>query len=217
MRPKNSLKEFNKASGTGFSLIEVIMAISLSAIIVAILLAAMSQGYRSQEKGIWRDEVSQKMRILNDRLTWLLRGAYPYVISKPEGKTIYFSGNSGSVGFVTTSVDSASQKIEDRPGLKWVQIFTDFEGLKIREKIYFSEDVFDESGGNVYLIDPSVDRIEFEYFDVNKKEKTEEWVSDWDPKGKEYIPAAVRVRMEFTHDNVKFKVPEFIVRLSAAY
>lgn len=207
----------DKGLAPGFTLIEVIMAITLSAVIVAILLAAMRLGYRSQEKGMWREEISQKMRILNDRLTWLLRGAYPYIIARTEGKVLYFSGKSGSAGFVTTSIDSYSEEPEDRAGMKWVQIFSDFEGLKIREKIYFLEDVFDDSGGKVYLLDPSVDRLEFEYLDVNKKEKKEEWVSEWDPTDKDYLPAAVRVKMEFTHDNVKFKVPEFIVRLPAGY
>ncbi|MBI4690673.1 MAG: hypothetical protein HY754_10480 [Nitrospirae bacterium] len=196
-------------------MIELIIAIALSAVIVAILLVAMRLGYRSQEKSIWRDEGSQKMRIICDRITWLLRGAYPYLVSKPEGKTIYFSGRSYSVGFVTTSVDPHTPGIEDRPGLKWVQIFSDYEGLKVREKIYFSEDVFDNIGGNIYLIDPSVDRIEFEYFDVNRKEKTEKWVYEWDPKDKDYIPAAVKVRIEFRHDGVRFEVPEFVVRLAA--
>lgn len=200
----------------GFTLIEVIIGIVLSAVIITILLAAMRVGYRSQEKGRWREEISQKMRIISDRVTWLLRGAYPYIISNPEGKVLYFSGKSNSVGLVTTSVDSYSQGIEDRVGQKWVQIFSDYEGLKVREKIYFLEDVFDDSGGHIYLLDTSVDRIEFEYFDVNKKEGTEDWISEWGPKEKEYLPAAVRVKIEFTHDGVKFKVPEFVVRLPAS-
>ena len=208
MRPRN--KE-------GFTLIEVILAITLSAVIIAILLTAMRLGHRSQEKGIWRDEISQKIRIITDRITWLLRGAYPYVVPKPEGNIIYFSGKSDSAGFVTTSVDSYSQRPEDTAGLKWVHIFSDSGGLKVREKIYFLEDVFDDSGGEVYLIDPTVKKIEFEYFDVNKKEKTEDWVSEWDPEGKDYLPAAVKVNIEFEHDGIKFKVPEFVVRLSASY
>lgn len=202
---------------TGFTLIEVIIAITISAVVIAILLAAMRLGYRSQEKGIWRDEVSQKMRIINDRVTWLLRGAYPYVVPGTEGNILYFSGKLTSAGFVTTSVDLYPQRPEDRAGMKWVQIFSDSEGLKVREKIYFLEDVFDDSGGEVYLIDPSVDRIEFEYFDVNKKKKTEDWVSEWDPKTKDYLPAAVRVNIEFEHDGIKFKIPEFVVKLPASY
>lgn len=122
---------------TGFTLIEVIIAITLSAVIIAILLSAMRLGYRSQEKGMWREEISQKMRILNDRITWLFRGAYPYIISEPEGKILYFSGKASSAGFVTTSVDSYSEGPEDRAGMKWVQIFYDYEGLKIRKKFIF--------------------------------------------------------------------------------
>jgi prepilin-type N-terminal cleavage/methylation domain-containing protein len=198
----------------GLTLIEIIIGISLSAIIVAILLAAFRLGYRSQEKSVWRDEVAQKMRILNDRITWLLRGAYPYIVAKSEGNVLYFSGSMSSVGFVTTSVEQDSQELEDKAGLKWIQIFSDSDGLKVREKIYFLEDVFDDSGGRVYIIDPSVDSIEFSYFDVNKKEKTEDWVSTWEPKDKNYIPSAVKVKMEFKYNGMRFKVPEFVVKLS---
>ncbi|MBI4684233.1 MAG: prepilin-type N-terminal cleavage/methylation domain-containing protein [Nitrospirae bacterium] len=200
----------------GVTLIEVIIALALSVVIITILIAALRLGYRSQEKGDWRDEVSQKVRIINYRITWLLRGAYPYIVTKPEGKVIYFSGESDSVGLVTSSVDTYSERPEDKAGLKWIQIFSDSEGLKVREKFYFLEDVFDDSGGEVYLIDPSVSKIEFEYFDVNKEEKTEDWVSEWVPEDKEYLPSAVRVNIEFVHDKIKFKMPEFIVRLSAS-
>ena len=155
------------------------------------------------------------MRIINDRLTWLIRGAYPYLVPKPEGNILYFSGSTGSLGLVTTSIDPESGNIEDSPGMKWVQIFSDFEGLRIREKIYFLEDVFADSGGKIFILDPEVTRLEFEYFDVNKKNKSESWASEWNPKEKDYLPAAVRVTIEFSHEGKAIKMPEFIVRLPA--
>ncbi len=200
----------------GFTLIEVIISMTFIVVIIAILFGAMNVSYRSQEKGMWREEVSQKMRILNDRISWLLRGAYRYIVTKPENTILYFSGKSNRVGFVTTSVDSYSQRLEDRAGIKWVEIFRDSEGLKIREKIYFLEDAFEDAGGKVYVIDPSVDDIKFEYFDLNKKKETKDWVPEWDPKEKDYLPAAVRVNIEFMHGDQRFKVPEFVVRLPAS-
>lgn len=78
---------------TGFTLIEVIIAITISAVVIAILLAAMRLGYRSQEKGIWRDEVSQKMRIINDRVTWLLREHIPMLFPCLKGIFFIFQVN----------------------------------------------------------------------------------------------------------------------------
>ena len=40
------------------------------------------------------------------------------------------------------------------------------EGLKVREKVFFLEDVFDDEGGKEYLLDPEVKKLEFEYYDI---------------------------------------------------
>jgi hypothetical protein len=125
-------------SSAGFTLLEILIAMSLSIVILVILFAAMRLGYQSQGKGSEREEVTQKIRIVNDRIVWLLRGAYPFSIRRPDLQKFFFDGKSDSVGFVTTSVDSYGKGPEDLPGLKWVSVYADNEGLKIREKVFFS-------------------------------------------------------------------------------
>ncbi|HYQ47806.1 MAG TPA: prepilin-type N-terminal cleavage/methylation domain-containing protein, partial [Thermodesulfovibrionales bacterium] len=118
----------------GFTLLELLIAISLSIVILIILFAAMRLGYKSEAKGTERSEQTQKVRLISDRIAWLLRGAYPFYINTVEEQKLFFDGKSDRVGFVTASVDDRGQGPEDRGGLKWVSIFTDKEGLKIREK-----------------------------------------------------------------------------------
>lgn len=200
----------------GLTLLEIVIALALSIVILVMLFAAMRLGYKSQERGIEKADIAQKMRILNDRISWLIRGAYPfYINNKTENiQKIFFDGESDSLGFVTTSTDSSARRPEDTAGLKWVSIYTDREGLKIREKVFFLEDVFEDDGGKVYTVDPEVKDLEFEYFDVPEDEKQGDWVSEWDPEDKKYFPAAVKFKITLEHNGRKLELPEVTVRIN---
>jgi type II secretion system protein J len=206
------MKQSNKKSG--FTLLELLIAITLSIVIFLILFSAMRLGYESQEKGSEAAEVTQKVRIIGDRITWLIRGAYPFFRKESGEKKFFFEGESERIGFVTTSVDVYGQGPEDRAGLKWVSIFKDNNNLTIREKVFFLEDVFDDSGGKVYVLDPEVKELEFEYFDIPEDETEGDWVSEWDPDENEYLPSAVRVNIVFTHNGKTIDIPEIIVRIN---
>ncbi len=200
---------------SGFTLVELLIAITLSIVIFIILLAAMRLGYKSQEAGTARSEQAQKVRIICDRVAWLLRGTYPFYLNKLDQQKLFFEGKSDQAGFVTSSVDAYGSGPEDQGGLKWVSIYTDKDGIKIREKVYFLEDVFDDSGGKVYLLDPDVNTIAFEYLDIPEGEKQGSWVSEWDPDDKETLPAAVKVQMTMDRGGRKIELPELIVRITA--
>jgi len=201
----------------GFTLIELVIALTLSVVIVVILMAAMRLAYKSQAKGAERIEIDQKIRVMGDRITWLLRGANPFFIKKTADREqkLYFEGESDKIGFVTASVDSYGKGPEDFAGLKWVSVFMDSEGLKMREKVFFLEDVFDDSGGKVYLLDPEVKNLEFEYYDIPEDETQGEWESEWDADEKEYIPSGVKFKITFEHEGKTVVMPEIIVRISA--
>jgi type II secretion system protein J len=202
---------------TGFTLLEIIIALTISLAIFLILFAALRLGYKSQESGTEKEEVTQTMRILDDRIAWLIRGVYPFIFadpSKTDQQKLYFEGKDDKIGFVTTSVNSRATGPEDIGGLKYVSIFTDSKGLEIREKVFFLEDAFDDSGGKVSTFDPEVTKLEFKYFDVPPGEKEGDWVSDWDASDKKYLPAAVKVQITFEHNGKTIALPEMVVRIS---
>jgi len=199
----------------GFTLIELVIALSLSVVIVVILLAAMRLAYKSQAKGAEKVEMAQKIRLLEDRITWLLRGAYPYYVKKTDEERIFFKGESDQIGFVTTSVDSYGKGPEDLAGLKWISFFTDREGLQMREKVFFLEDVFDDDGGKVYLLDAEVKTLELEYYDIPEDEKQGDWISEWDPEDKTYLPEAVKFTITLEQKGKTIVLPEIIVRINS--
>lgn len=199
----------------GFTLIELVIALSLSVVIVVILLAAMRLAYKSQAKGAEKVEMAQKIRLLEDRITWLLRGTYPYYVKKTDEEKIFFKGESDQIGFVTSSVDSYGKGPEDLAGLKWISIFTDREGLKMREKVFFLEDVFDNEGGKEYMLDPEVKTLDLEYYDIPEDEKQGDWVSYWDPEEKTYLPDAVKFKITLEQKGKTIDLPEIIVRINA--
>lgn len=204
-------------SEKGLTLVEVILGLTITGLIFAILLAALSVGYRSQEKGLKREERSQRMRILTDRLTWLLRGAYPYIVERPGGKKLlYFSGVPEKVGFVTTSVDIYSSGPEDITGLKWVELFVDGKGLKIKEKMYFIDNVF-ESVGKEYVFDRTVKSIRFEYLDTGEKEDMSVWTTEWNPEEMSYLPSAVKIEIVLEHDGEEIYLPPIVAAIRAGH
>lgn len=204
----------NLNNRNGFTLLELLISISLSVVIIVIVFASLRLGYKSQAKGIERGEVSQKMRVLGDRITWLIRGLYPLSLNLPDGEKNYFEGKSDRIGLVTTSVDTYGQGPEDIAGLKWISIFVDTKGLQVREKVFFLEDVFDDSGGKLFVLDPAVKKLGFEYFDLPEDEKQGSWVSEWDADDKGYLPAAVMVKLSFEHNRETYEMPDIIVRIS---
>ncbi len=194
---------------------ELVIAISLAVVLLLIVFAAMRLGYKSRETGTRAAEISQRMRILGDRVSWLIRGAYPYLVTKPDGKKLYFSGADEQAGFVTSSVDSPARGPEDAAGLKWVSLFVDRKGLQVREKVFFMEDVFDDDGGAVTVLDPSVTKIAFAYLDANDDNLDGEWVDTWNPDEKDYLPSAVKVSIVFELNGKKIEMPEMIVTIQA--
>ncbi len=205
----------NLKNNKGFTLLELLISITLSVIVLAILFAGMRLGYKSQEKGKEREEISQRIRILGDRITWLLRGAYPYIITRPEGKKVYFMGKSDTIGFVTTSVENTAEGPEDRAGLKWVSLSVDSSGLKLREAVYFLEDVFEDTVGRTYIIDPTVQEIDFEYLDSPDQNTEAIWKNEWEPSEKDYLPAAVKVRIVFKYNDKDIRMPDLIVKVGS--
>ncbi len=188
----------------GLTLLEILLGIAITSVVFVLLLSALRLGQRSQEKGESRQELAQRMRVLSDRLAWLLRGAYPYVVRTADETKLFFSGSESGVGFVTTSVDSYSDGPEDVAGLKWVGINVDEEGLKISEKVYFLDE--EDAVASESLLDPSVRKIRFEYLGPGEGEE-EAWFNEWPGQEREHLPSAVRITLVLEHEGAEVALP----------
>ena len=201
-------------NSSGFTLLELILAITISGLILVVLASSMMLGWRSEEKASEREELSEQIRIITQRLTWLIRGAYPFLKATPEGRTLYFGGTEDTLGFVTTSVTKGTDLINS-PGLKWVKFYLENDRLMVREKLFYEKDIFEDEGGKTYTIGDDIYELKFEYLDRDNKEGEEQWVDEWDPKDKDYLPALVKVQLKLTYKDRVVEIPPIIVKIEA--
>ncbi len=199
----------------GFTLLELVIALSITSLILVFIGSAFFMSYRSEEKASEREELLQRIRIINERLTWLIRGAYPFVKISSDGNILYFSGKEDSLGFVTTSILSKSA-IEERAGLVYMNIFLDDNNLKVIEKLFFEKNIFEDSGGREYTLFDNIDSISFEYLDGKAEAGSDQWVSEWLPEEKDYLPSAVRITLTIIHRGSTIDIPPIVVNIQTS-
>ncbi len=193
----------------GFTLIEILIAFTLSLIVVLIIFSAMRLSERSYNKVSEREEFSLRLRVVMERVGWLIRGAYPFVVVDEEkNRRVLFRGKSREVGFVTTSTFPLEDNPYDRSGIKWVEIFSDDNGLKIREGIFFKA----ESDSQAYVIEPSIKEIVLSYLDPEDGA----WYQEWDDE-KTYLPAAIKLKALFQFEGKDIEIPEMVFRIQSPY
>jgi hypothetical protein len=54
-----------------------------------------------------------------------------------------------------------------------------------------------------------------EYYDIPENEKQGDWVSEWDPEDKTYLPEAVKFTITIEQGGKTIVLPEIIVRINA--
>ncbi|HWP48216.1 MAG TPA: type II secretion system protein GspJ [Candidatus Limnocylindrales bacterium] len=186
-------------SEKGFTLLEILIAISILSLITAIIASSLHIGILSWERGEGATERYQQIRILTDEMVQQLKSLYPYKFQK-AGNTkphLIFYGEEHSLGFTTTLVQGS--KGERGGGLMFVYYDLDNErGLIKREKIVFTGDISIKDLGDPIELDPEVSELRFEYYEKNKRDpQSGRWVNSWDGKSKNQLPKAIRVTLGF--------------------
>ncbi len=183
-------------SERGFTLLELLVAISILSVIAVIVGGSLGLGVRAWERGESDIGDSQRMRIFTEMLTQQLKSAYPYEISVDNERVVAFRGESDSIWFVTSSTNISEGS------LKWISYFTEGGALKVKEGFLPDKDVLEKiSAEEGEVLDAEVSGIKLEYLSPDD----EEWLDSWDLD--KLLPKAVRVRMD--------PLPEFVVYVPA--
>lgn len=177
----------------GFTLIELIVAFSISLLLILLIFSGFRLSSRSYEKITEREASSQRIRSIYKRVGWLISGLYPYKRMDKNGKErLFFVGGREHIGFITTSVIRETGRISDLSGLKWVYLFVDNDGLKEVDNIYFLEENLEASSDrNAIVLDPDVRSLRIEYLEP----ESNTWVESWDEEN-ENLPPAIKIKLE---------------------
>lgn len=172
-----------KIHPSGFTLLELIIAITILPLIILIIGNGFRLGMNAWEKGEQETVWTQRFRVLSGLLSQQIKSAYPYIIDVDNEKLAVFEGKPGSVMFVTVLADSAYG------GFKWVRYSQKDGALLIKEGLLPDKKLKDNITGDEEVVDSGIGEIQFSYLSLEENE----WKDSWD-LGKK-IPGAVRVKI----------------------
>jgi type II secretion system protein J len=178
----------------GFTLIEVVLALSIFAIMGAILYGAFSLSHSAVEKSQATFERNQKLRSFTDLLGSYIRSAYPYRQSAQD-MTVFFDGQEDQLTFVSSLSLAMGGRGMSKIRVAW-EGAEDGEGpIQLEEEVPvrfpMSEDR--DYGGlrNDVVIQERVKDLRFDYLDSKSEE--EKWEQRWDGRERLALPRAVRL------------------------
>jgi general secretion pathway protein J len=177
-----------RESAAGFTLIEVVIALTLVAALLAITFSGLRVGLAAWRQGDARAEHLQRVRSLNQLLVRALGGAHPYRgdAAGAEPAPPAFQGERDRLSFVT-----ARPPVPLAAPIAFTAVSLSLEdtGLTVREAALPSRELF---GALVpVLADPSVGALQFRY--LRSEDRT--WVERWDGAAEQALPAAIEITL----------------------
>lgn len=212
---KSRAKEGNRRTATGFTLLEVVVTLTILGLILLIISGAFRLGLSAWEKGESAREGYEKVRTVSRLVCQQIKSSVPYKIrtEKAEGDYLGFEGTPHSLKFVSALPIKAKQPrgfiyaiYEFQEGGEEGGRLVYYE-QRVLNKNFFEERPKEEL--SVSLME-GISDVRFEYFRRGDKDKnwTEGWVEKWNAKDENELPKALRLTITLRDENVgKEEVP----------
>lgn len=172
----------------GFTLIEVLIALSIVGVLLAIAFAGLRVAMSAWTKGEDRAEVHQHLRGIALVLARTIGATHPYrgVVGAANEPLLLFRGTAERLDLVTQAPPVPAATPVAFTAVV-VQIEQD-EGaaLVIRQRALPNRDPFTEAA--VALRDPGIERLELRYLNVSGA-----WQESWDTDTENSLPRAIRI------------------------
>ena len=176
----------------GFTLLELVLALSIVAVMLTILFGGLRVGLRAWQRGEERAETLEHARSMNQLIEQTLAGTYPFQgrIDQSTQARVLFQGEAEKASFVTMSpplplpaaVAFTAVTLSMEAGASF--------GLAIREKALPNFDPFETVRPS--LVDPTVTGIRFRYL---RDPDGGTWEDTWDGVHERGLPRAVEVTL----------------------
>jgi prepilin-type N-terminal cleavage/methylation domain-containing protein len=190
-------------SEAGFTLLEMIVAVTLVAMMAVGLWAVFSISVRAWSRGTEFIDTNLRNRNIIDMVRKQIASTYA-LIAPPDMKTgaaqnPIFQGTESGFSFVSLS----SLQFQENPGLTLVTYEVSQGGdgnysLVERESRYLVQSPDDElfsNQGKAVPIFGNLISCFFEYYDPGRDDTPAQWVKQWDAKEEGRLPTAISMRM----------------------
>jgi general secretion pathway protein J len=198
------------ALDSGFTLLELLISITLTGVILVIILGAFSIGIRAWETGEKDIAVHQRQQVVLPLVCRQLSSACWRQIQREDEPALYLGGGPLSVEFISSvaiipghergNVYVKYRVVENKEAGESLEVFEqETAGIKPGTVLFEAdEDAFHE-------LFPGAYRIRFEYL---KKEAQMEsrWQDQWEPEVDAGLPAAVRITLQMDENTAPVTV-----------
>ena len=184
---------------SGFTLLEMVLAITVLVIIVVIIGGAMRLGYRSAEKGEKKIEFSERLRRSIDILESQIQSSLPLGVQEQGESHPYFSG--GRKGL---TVATNSSVWDGRRGYVVAEYVVRGEASG-KESLFVTERSVGMEAGSETVLLKECDSVEFDYLEKGLTEDEAKWVGDW--SSAEEAPERIRVIIRYGPWNYSLVIP----------
>ncbi len=189
----------------GFTLVEIVVAVTLVALMAVGLWAALRISVLSWSRGSDFADANQRNRTILDLVEKQMASIYGLVapIDPQTGGGVYpiFAGAETSLQFISLN----SLRFQENPGLTMVSydVANDRSGtyaLMEREDRYLGVDpsqqnLSDRKEGQATTLFPNLVSFKFEYFDPGNVDQPAQWVTNWNAQETRRLPEAISMTM----------------------
>jgi prepilin-type N-terminal cleavage/methylation domain-containing protein len=177
---------------SGFTLIEVVLGLTIFALLGAILYGAFALGHSAGAKSQASALRSQKQRSVADLLGSYIRSAYPYR-SSPQEQSVFFEGASDRLAFVSAYSHGMGGRGMAKIYIAAAEAGAGESALSLEEVTPVRLDAGEGAMGVVHrvILEARVEGMRIAYLDPETEAET--WEERWDGTERRRLPRAVRL------------------------
>jgi general secretion pathway protein J len=192
-----TLKKLNRVAG--FTLLELIISITLVAIIVLIISVAANLGYRSFNSGEKKMNAVERLRSSLTIIDAQIQSGVPLTLEEGGVKQYYFAGEQDSLKFSTNYSIWGGQR-----GYVIVNYRVDTDDRGKRTLFASEYKVGMENQKETKLLE-GFDEITFYYYKQDATEEEGEWITQW--VGEEMMPIRIRINLVRGSNSLSYIMP----------
>ncbi len=190
------------ALARGFTLLELVVALALAAVMLTLLLGALRLGTRA-----W-DAVEQRTVRLHDNhlatrfIVRQLEQARPVLLREPNGEQwVGFAGEPGALQFIAPLASHAGTGGLYRLSLDTVTTGDETQRLELSYKLFQTErwERYGTDTLRTIVLYDALTAVDISYFGAPEPQAPARWLSRWHDKEK--LPQLVRLRFRLRDDN----------------